>query len=544
MSGAEEHKAHAAAPFPARVGSYELLLPIASGGMGSVYLARKRGAGGFEREVALKLTHGFLRDEPEWTAQLIEEAKLAGRIHHPNVVQVLDVEDDPNGVFLVMEYVEGDTLGGLLRHARGLGERVPVSIALRILVDGLAGLHAAHELRDTDGQPLGLVHRDFTPQNILVGINGVSRLTDFGVAKAASRMSGTRTGVVKGKAAYMAPEQVRAQPLDRRADIWSAGIVAWEAFAGRRMRAASDDQVALLLQVATETPPRLRSVASEVPAAVDEAVASALTTDRTRRCPTAQRFAEALVQAWSGVCAPATHAAVAEYVIGASGRAIADRRQRASCVAQERAHERDVSIVTSSRTLVVRRSRAMPIALGALGVAVVCGVVLVRSGVLRAGHAQSGPGPVGTTAMLASPAPPASPHALHVAANAPLSELRIDGSVIALATPTSELTVEVPPATLRPGVVVMATSADGRTTSTALGNDVATVSLSFGPPDETPAASPPAPAASASASRMATRGPPRAAPAVRSTATTTATVAAPPTTGRDVPLAQSPYEKP
>jgi serine/threonine protein kinase len=178
------------ASFPKTVGAYELILPIASGGMGTVYLARKRGPGGFEREVALKLTHAFLREQPEFAAQLVEEAKIASRIVHPNVVQVLDVEDDVYGVFLVMQYIEGDTLAGLMQHATEKGQRVPPEVALRVLADALTGLHAAHELRDGNaygGRSLGIVHRDFTPQNILVGSDGVSRLTDFGVAKALAR---------------------------------------------------------------------------------------------------------------------------------------------------------------------------------------------------------------------------------------------------------------------------------------------------------------------------------------------------------------------
>jgi serine/threonine protein kinase len=534
MSGAEEQKSPAAAPFPARVGSYELLLPIASGGMGSVYLARKRGAGGFEREVALKLTHAFLREEVEWAAQLIEEAKLAGRIHHPNVVQVLDVEDDRHGVFLVMDYVEGDTLGGLLRHTRSHGERIPTAIALRVLVDALAGLHAAHELRDTDGQPLGLVHRDFTPQNILVGVNGVSRLTDFGVAKAASRMSGTRTGVVKGKAAYMAPEQVRAQPLDRRTDVWSAGVVAWEAFAGRRMRQADEDQAALLLQVVTETPPRLATVVADIPPGVDAAVATALAPDRSRRCPTAQRFAEALVQAWAGVTAPATPAAVAEYVAAVSGRAIAKRREQATSVAHERAAlGTETSIVTSSGARVVKRSRAVPVALGVMAAATLCGFVVLRAGVLRGEHAQTASPPLGAPT---SP-PPAiqPPHALRVTSNAPVSELHVDGAVIALATPATELTIEVGSTALRPGVVVEATSPDGRTATVALGNDVSHVALTFAPPESATArasASPPAPRNARPPGRTAPL--PRAGPQAPAASTSIA---------NDAPLAQSPYEK-
>jgi serine/threonine-protein kinase len=394
-------------PFPEVVGSYELLLPIASGGMGTVYLARKRGPGGFEREVALKLTHPFLREQPDWTSDLIEEAKLASRIHHPNVVHVMDVEDDPYGVFLVMQYVEGESLEGLLRRARERGERIPVDVGLRILIDALCGLHAAHELRDPAGQPLGLVHRDFTPQNILVGLDGVARLTDFGVAKAASRVGVTRTGVVKGKAAYMAPEQVRSLPLDRRADVWAAGVVAWELFAGQRMRAAVEDQAALLLQVATDVPPRLRSVREDVPAAVDEAVAQALTLDRTRRCPSAARLSESLARAWAEGASPAEAAAVAEYVRAAAGASLAERRELAARVSVERSASR-TSVAAGSwlRSKASGGSRARPLlAMG--GAAAIVGAVWVWAGVV---HGRAGPPPaMPASTVAAPPAPSAQP---------------------------------------------------------------------------------------------------------------------------------------
>jgi eukaryotic-like serine/threonine-protein kinase len=318
------------ASFPRSVGAYELILPIASGGMGTVYLARKRGPGGFEREVALKLTHSFLRDQSEFAAQLIEEAKIASRIVHPNVVQVLDVEDDVYGVFLVMQYVEGDTLGGLMQHALNQGQPVPADIAMRVLCDALTGLHAAHELKDADGQSLRIVHRDFTPQNILVGTDGVSRLTDFGVAKAATRAGGTRTGIVKGKTAYMSPEQVRALPLDRRCDVWSAGIIAWELFAGRRLRDMGSDPAALLLRIATEPVDRLSSARPDIPPAVDEAVAWALAHQRERRCPTAEQFRDRLLTAWGERGAPAAASDVADHVQVVAGDALTERRAQAA----------------------------------------------------------------------------------------------------------------------------------------------------------------------------------------------------------------------
>src|SRR5580692_5111010 len=156
-------------PFPDRLGRYELLLPIASGGMATVYLARTLGAGGFERDVAVKLMHPHLRREPNFTRDLIQEAKIAVRIRHPNVVPVIDVGDDVAGLFLVMDYIEGDTLGSLHSQVFSEGADFPMRIAMRILLDAVAGLHAAHELCDETGKPLNVIHRDFSPQNILVG---------------------------------------------------------------------------------------------------------------------------------------------------------------------------------------------------------------------------------------------------------------------------------------------------------------------------------------------------------------------------------------
>jgi serine/threonine-protein kinase len=256
--------------------------------MGTVYLARAVGAGGFTTEVALKLTHAHLRENPEFSNDLVEEAKISARIRHRNVVSVIDVGEDERGIFLVMEYVEGDSLSGLAKRHQS----IPAHIAMRFLLDALDGLHAAHELRDDDGSPLGLVHRDFTPHNILVGTDGVARLADFGIAKAATRLGNTRMGMVKGKIAYMPPEQAKGMPLDRRCDVWAAGVVAWELLAQRRLH-GDDDEIAILLRVATEAPPRLTSVA-DVPGAVSEVVESALTMDLAKRCPSAAAFSKAL----------------------------------------------------------------------------------------------------------------------------------------------------------------------------------------------------------------------------------------------------------
>jgi serine/threonine-protein kinase len=316
-----------APPFPEIVGRYELLAPIASGGMATVYLAVQRGKRGFSREVALKLTHAHLREQPHWAHDLVEEAKLASRIAHPNVVQVIDVDDDANGVFLVMPYVEGDTLSGLQRHAAASGGRLPAPIAFRILDDALAGLHAAHELVDDTGESVGLVHRDFSPGNVLVGLDGVGRLADFGVAKAATRVGYTHTGTIKGKFAYMSPEQVRGDSLDRRSDVWAAGIVAWELLAGQRMFPDAD-QPSTLVRITTEPPLRVRDVRPDAPAVLDEAIASALAIDVRRRCATAEELRRKLEAAWGELGGLADRAEVASWVKNAVAPKLAMRRAK------------------------------------------------------------------------------------------------------------------------------------------------------------------------------------------------------------------------
>ncbi len=283
-----------------------------------MYLARAEGLGGFEREVAVKLIHAHLRENQELTLSLLDEARIAAKIRHPNVVPVYDVGEDPAGIFLVMEYVEGDTLSGLQRTAHAAGRCIPVAIGMRILSDALAGLHGAHDQRDSSGVPLEIVHRDFSPQNILVGTDGVSRLTDFGIAKAAGRSGHTSPGSIKGKVAYMAPEQARGKSVDRRCDVWAAGVIAWELLAARPLH-EGDDEVATLLDVVTKAPPDLRSVDASVPDALADAVASALVVDRERRCPSADELRRRLIEACGGHETLADNAAVASFMAKLGG---------------------------------------------------------------------------------------------------------------------------------------------------------------------------------------------------------------------------------
>jgi serine/threonine-protein kinase len=266
--------------------------------MATVYLAKSRGTGGFERYVAIKLTHPHLEQasDGDFMADLLEEAKLAVRIKHPNIVPAIDVGEAGRSLFLVMDYVEGDSLSGLVRKARRSEEELPLGLTMRILCDALAGLHAAHELRDEEGRQLEVVHRDVSPQNILVGVDGMARLADFGIARAASRISQTRPGSVKGKVGYMAPEQLQGKELDRRCDVWAAGVIAWELVAKQRLFEGKDD-MAVALHLVTEPLPDIAAARPDVPPALAQAIRCALTKERAERTPTAAAFRASLLEA-------------------------------------------------------------------------------------------------------------------------------------------------------------------------------------------------------------------------------------------------------
>jgi serine/threonine-protein kinase len=310
-----------------RLDRFELVAELATGGMATVYLARLSGVGGFQRFVAIKRLHPHLAREPEFIEMFLEEARLAARIHHPNVVPIAEIGTSEDGYYLVMEYVEGDTLGRLLARAAQSGQRLPIKVGLRIMIDTLAGLDAAHELTDDDGQPLGIVHRDVSPQNILVGVDGSSRLTDFGVARATSRLSTTRAGQLKGKLAYMAPEQARGhKDIDRRADVFAAGIVLWEVMTCRRLF-KGDGEADTLSRVLGEPIPPVRTAAPTVPAALEAVVAKALERDRARRFASAADFADALERAARVVAALGTHKDVAAYLDAVLGSEIGQQRE-------------------------------------------------------------------------------------------------------------------------------------------------------------------------------------------------------------------------
>jgi serine/threonine-protein kinase len=316
---------------PRIVGRYAIFDEIASGGMATVYLGRLMGSGGFARTVAIKRLHPQYAKNPEFVAMFLDEARLAARIRHPNVVPTFDVVAADGELFHVMEYVQGESLSHLARGLRTSGERVPLPILIRVMNDVLQGLHAAHEARDERGVPLNIVHRDVTPQNVLVGVDGVARLLDFGVAKAAGRAQTTQDGQIKGKLAYMAPEQLMSAGVTRETDLYAASVVLWEMLVGERLFSGDNelDVVAKLLQRNVEPPSKL---VPSVPTALDDLVMRGLSAKMGDRFATARDMAIAL--AACGV-REATSLEVGEWVEGLAADALADRMARVSAIEQQ-----------------------------------------------------------------------------------------------------------------------------------------------------------------------------------------------------------------
>jgi serine/threonine protein kinase len=217
------------------VGRYALYNEIAAGGMATVHIGRLLGPVGFARTVAVKRLHPQFAKDPEFVSMFLDEARLAARVQHPNVVATIDVVATDGELFLIMDYVRGESLSKLLRTARKQGTRIPPRIAASIMCGFLHGLHAAHEAKNERGDRIDLVHRDVSPQNVLVGADGIPRVLDFGIAKAAGRIQVTRDGQIKGKLAYMPPEQLSGRDVTRAVDIYASAVVMWETLTGERL---------------------------------------------------------------------------------------------------------------------------------------------------------------------------------------------------------------------------------------------------------------------------------------------------------------------
>ncbi|WP_394842445.1 serine/threonine protein kinase [Pendulispora brunnea] len=273
---------------PLVLGRYELHSVIATGGMASIHLGRLCGPSGFTRTVAVKRLHPHYARDPDFASMFLDEARLVARIRHPNVVPIVDVVAESDELFLVMEYVHGESLARLVHH--GASQPVPPAIAAAIFVDVLHGLHAAHDAKTPEGEPLSIVHRDVTPHNVLVGVDGSARIADFGIAKATQRSRATDGSTLKGKLCYVAPEQLHGREVNRTTDVYSAAVSLWEALTGRLLFAAENEaHVYEKILTGAARPPS--ALAADVPLALDEIVMRGLAMKPHKRFASAQEMA-------------------------------------------------------------------------------------------------------------------------------------------------------------------------------------------------------------------------------------------------------------
>ncbi|MDB4939519.1 MAG: Serine/threonine-protein kinase Pkn6 [Labilithrix sp.] len=272
------------------VGRYALYNEIAAGGMATVHIGRLLGPVGFARTVAVKRLHPQFAKDPEFVSMFLDEARLAARVQHPNVVATIDVVATDGELFLIMDYVRGESLSKLLRTTRKAGGHVPPRIAASIMCGFLHGLHAAHEAKNERGNRIDLVHRDVSPQNVLVGADGIPRVLDFGIAKAAGRIQVTRDGQIKGKLAYMPPEQLSGRDLTRAVDIYASAVVMWETLTGERLfKGETEGETLAKILRDPVVPPS--AIVPSVPRAFDAPLLKALSRDASKRHATARELA-------------------------------------------------------------------------------------------------------------------------------------------------------------------------------------------------------------------------------------------------------------
>jgi len=318
---------------PRVLGRYAIYDAIASGGMATVHYGRLLGPVGFSRTVAIKRLHPQFAQDPEFVTMFLDEARLAGRIRHPNVVATLDVVATSNEIFLVMDYVHGESLARIVGEVTSRGELIPLPIALRIATDALQGLHAAHEARDERGMPLNIVHRDISPQNILVGVDGSARLVDFGVAKAAGQGQTTREGQIKGKLGYMAPEQLRAGRVTRQTDVHAFATVLWEMICGRRLF-AGETEADTIGRVVQHVIPSVSEYVPDIDPEVDVVLKKGLSESLEGRYATARDMCIAL-----GSCGTAASTMqVADWVQAQVHDLIESRAQVVSAIERNQEH--------------------------------------------------------------------------------------------------------------------------------------------------------------------------------------------------------------
>jgi serine/threonine-protein kinase len=318
------------------LGRYELLLPIAKGGMAQVWAARLLGTRGFRKIVAVKTILKGCIDDTRMEQMFLEEATLASQIHHPNVVETLELGEHDGTLYLVMEWVDGEPLHFILAHAQERGG-LPLPIAVNIVGQACKGLHAAHDLRDENGELVGLVHRDISPQNVLVTYSGTTKLVDFGIAKATSRVGSlTEAGELKGKFAYMSPEQVTGAAIDRRSDVFALGVLLYMLSAGRHPF-KGDHPGETVRNICSEQPALPpRKFVRDYPPALEAVVMKALNKNVNERWASAHELLAGLEEALPEYLEGSFEIEVAKYLKELLGHRLGERRKQLR-LAEERA---------------------------------------------------------------------------------------------------------------------------------------------------------------------------------------------------------------
>ncbi len=432
-------------------GKYRPIAILGRGGMATVYLATASGPGGFTKLFVVKELKPELAEEAEFRSMFLEEARLAARLNHRNIVQTFEVVDEANVQFIVMEYLEGQSLRGLRSRAGALGD-APVASQAQIVADMLAGLHAAHELTGFDGQPLKVVHRDVSPHNVIVTYDGEVKLVDFGIAKAVDSAARTSTGAVKGKLGYMPPEQAFGLGVDRRADVFAAGVVLWEAVTGSRIWEGMTEP-GVLHCLAQGTIPRVRDVVPDAPGELDRIVTRALEVRPEDRYPTAAAFQADI----EGYLSTLPGAPSMREVGAMAARAFADQRAEikqvidgklrqdpgtlsaerslprlpsssgptgSSPVATQDATRSSAVLTHDVRRGVAAERSALIVALAAAGIAVIA-VVIATAVLLSAPRPPASSNPVATPLAVAGSSSATTPSSAPSAAPAPTPTVRL-----------------------------------------------------------------------------------------------------------------------
>ena len=440
-------------------GRYRLLCKLASGGMASLYLARFTSVEGFEKDVAIKRIHDHLTEDAEFVQMFADEARLAAQISHPNVAQILELGSEP-GYFIAMEYVDGESLTALVRRAQ-----LPLPVCARIIAQSAAGLHAAHELCGQDGDSLNVVHRDVSPHNILISYGGAVKVVDFGVARARGNLHQTTAGTVKGKFAYMSPEQARMEVVDRRSDIFALGIVLYEISTRYRLFKAPNEAATVTKVLRADiVPPSV--LVPNYPPTLERIVLKALSRKREERYDTAEEMQAALEAFVMEQGSPLLSSAIGQIMKMTFPDRIAEKRAvlRSAEAASDLSHEMDLgsspsltmggaTVSVAQRELNLRQRRRVFV-LGGVGVlllVVVAGLGALIFDMLAGNH-------VSRREMVAFPktvSHPASSASIRVEIHAtpPTAQIRVDGKVV-----TNPYRVEQP---ARVGQARVTIAADG-----------------------------------------------------------------------------------